>query len=79
MSTRFGGFGEWRVRSNSAVFLRSRDRGSEDAVVFPGISGDGYFDHKGGATGLMIRRGPRSRVAVKQRRCEAIRPREGLT
>ena len=33
--------------SNSAVLLRSRDRGSEDAVVFPGIGGDGYFDYKG--------------------------------
>ena len=47
MSTRFGGFGEWRVRSNSAVFLRSRDRGSEDAVVFAGIGEDGYFDQAG--------------------------------
>ena len=26
------------------VFLRSRDRGSEDAVVFPGIGCDGFFD-----------------------------------
>ena len=41
---RFGGVGAWRVRSNSAVFLRSRDRGSEDAVVFPEIGGDGFFD-----------------------------------
>ena len=41
--TRFGGVGAWRARRNSAVFLRSRDRGSEDAVVFPGIGGDGYF------------------------------------
>ena len=42
--TRFGGVGAWRVLSNSAVFLRSRDRGSEDAVVFAEIDGDGYFD-----------------------------------
>ena len=42
--TRFGGVGAWRVRRNSVVFLRSRDRGSEDAVVFPEIGGDGYFD-----------------------------------
>ena len=46
MPTRFGGVGAWRVRRNSVVFLRSRDRGSEDAVVFPEIGGDGYFDHK---------------------------------
>ena len=38
--TRFGGVGAWRKRSNSAVFLRSRDRGSEDAVVFPEIGMD---------------------------------------
>ena len=38
--TRFCGVGAWRVRSNSAVFLRSRDRGSEDAVVFPEIGVD---------------------------------------
>ena len=51
MSTRLGGVGAWRVRSNSAVFLRSRDRGSEDAVVFPRIGGDGYFDHRGSMIG----------------------------
>ena len=68
MSDRFCGVGAWLARSNSAVFLR----GSEDAVVFPEGGGDGYFDHNGGATGLMIRRGPRSRVAVKLRRSEAI-------
>ena len=44
MPTRFCGVGAWRVRSNSAVFLRSRDRGSEDAVVFSEIGDDGYFD-----------------------------------
>jgi hypothetical protein len=44
MSTRFGGVGAWRVRRNSAVFLRSRDRGSGDAVVFSEIGDDGYFD-----------------------------------
>ena len=44
MSTRFGGVGAWRVRSNSAVFLRGRDRGCEDAVVFSEIDGDGYLD-----------------------------------
>ena len=43
-STRFGDVGAWRVRSNFPVFLRSRDRGSEDAIVFPEIGGDGYFD-----------------------------------
>ena len=43
----FGGVGAWRVSSNSAVFLRRRDRGSEDAVVFPGIGSDGYFDQAG--------------------------------
>ena len=47
--TRFGGVGAWRVRSNSAVFLRSRDRGSEDAVVFAEIGEDGYFEHTGGS------------------------------
>ena len=31
---RFGGVGAWHARRNSAVFLRSRDRGCEDAVVF---------------------------------------------
>ena len=25
----------------------NRDHGSEDAVVFPRIGGDGYFDHRG--------------------------------
>ena len=47
MLTRFGGVGAWRVRSHSAVFLRSRDRGSGDAVVFPGIGRGGYFDYMG--------------------------------
>ena len=79
MPARFCSVGAGRVRSNSAVFLCGRDRGSGDAVVFPGIGAAGYFDHKGGATGLMIRRGPRSREAVQQRRSEAIRPCEGLT
>ena len=37
---RFGGVGAWRVRSNPAVYFRSQDRGSEDAVVFPGIGVD---------------------------------------
>jgi hypothetical protein len=45
--TRFCGVGAWRVRSNSAVFLRSSDRSCEDAVVFSGISDDGYFDQAG--------------------------------
>jgi len=45
MSTRFGGVGAWLARSNSVVFLRSRDRGSDAAVVFPRIDGDGYFDY----------------------------------
>ncbi len=40
----FGGVGAWRVRSNSAVFLRNRDHGSEGAVVFSEIGEDGYFD-----------------------------------
>ena len=31
---RFGGVGAWHARRNSAVFLRSRDRGCEDAVFF---------------------------------------------
>ena len=43
MPTRFGGVGAWRARRNSAVFLRSRDHGSEDAVVFSAICDDGYF------------------------------------
>ena len=47
MPAHFGGVGAWRARSNSAVFLRSRDRGSEDAVVFLEIGGDGFFDPKG--------------------------------
>ena len=29
-------------------FLRSRDRGSEDVVVFPEIFNDGFFYYKGG-------------------------------
>ena len=70
VSARFDGVGAWRVRRNSAVFLRSRDRGSEDAVVFSGIGDDGFFDHTGCPAGLMIRRGPRSREAVQQRRNE---------
>ena len=41
---RFCGVGAWRVSSNFAVFLRCRDRGSEDAVVFPEIGGD--YDDK---------------------------------
>ena len=45
--TRFGGVGVWRVYRNSAVFLRSWDRGYDDAVVFPEIGEDGYFDHRG--------------------------------
>ena len=47
MPARFGGVGVWHARRNSTVFLRSRDRGSEGAVVFPEIGGDGCFDHKG--------------------------------
>ena len=43
VSARFGGVGAWLARRNSAVFLRSRERGSEDAVVFLVIGGDGYF------------------------------------
>jgi hypothetical protein len=49
--TRFGGVGAWLARSNSAVFLRSRDRGCEDVVDFPGIGGDGYFDYMGSMIG----------------------------
>ena len=45
--TRFGGVGAWRVRRNSAVFLRGQDRDSEDAVVFAEIGEDGYFDYAG--------------------------------
>ena len=44
---RFCGVGAWFARSNSAVFLRDRDRGCEDVVDFPGIGGDGYFNQKG--------------------------------
>jgi hypothetical protein len=44
---RFGGVGVWRVHGNSAVFLRRRDRSSEDTVVFPGIGDEEYFDQKG--------------------------------
>ena len=47
MPARFGGVGAWRVRSNFPVFLRSRDRGSEDAVFFAEIGGNGYFDQTG--------------------------------
>ena len=47
MSTRLGGVGAWRVRSNSAVFLVNRDSGCEDAVVFSEIGEDEYFDHRG--------------------------------
>ena len=38
----------WRVAcaQKFRCFLRSRDRGSEDAVVFAEIGGDGYFGHK---------------------------------
>ena len=43
----FGGVGAWRVRSNSAVFLRGRDRGNEGVVVFPELGEDGYFDYMG--------------------------------
>ena len=49
---RFGGVGAWRVRGNSAVFLRSRERGIEDAVVFPGISSDGYFGYRASTPAL---------------------------
>ena len=47
MPTRFGGVGAGTSRRNSAVFLRGRDRGSEDAVVFLEIGGDGCFDRSG--------------------------------
>lgn len=47
MPARFGGVGVWRVHGNSAVFLRRRDRSSEDTVVFPGIGDEEYFDQKG--------------------------------
>ncbi len=53
VSTRFCGVGAWRVRSISAVFLRSRDHGSEDTVVFSGIGDDGYFEHSGWAGKLV--------------------------
>jgi len=52
--TRFGGVSAWLARSNSAVFLRSSDRGSEDAVVFSEIGGDGFFEHKGGSGGQVV-------------------------
>jgi len=41
----FGGVGAWRVSSNSAVFLRRRDRGGEDAVVFPESGTDWFIDY----------------------------------
>ena len=47
MPIRFDRVGAWLMRSNSAVFLRSWDRGCEDAVVFAEIDGDGYFDYTG--------------------------------
>ena len=49
MPTRFCSDGAWRARGNSAVFLRSRDHGSEDAVIFSEIGDDGYFDQTSAA------------------------------
>ena len=46
MPARFCSDGAWRARGNSAVFLRSRDRDIEDAIVFPEIGGDGLFEDK---------------------------------
>ena len=47
--TRFGGVGAWRVRSNSAVFWSAQPtigiHGNSNAVVFPEISVDWFFDH----------------------------------
>ena len=39
----------WRVAcaQKFRCFSYSRDRSSGDAVVFPGIGDDGFFDHKG--------------------------------
>ena len=37
--TRFGGVGASHVHRNSAICLRSRDRGCDDAVVFAEIDG----------------------------------------
>ena len=51
VSARFGGVGAWCVRSNSAVFWSARPtigiHGNNNAVVFPEIGDDGYFDYKG--------------------------------
>jgi hypothetical protein len=49
---RFSGVGAWHALRNSAVFWSARPtigiHGNINAVVFPGISDDGYFDHTGG-------------------------------
>ena len=60
VSSRFCLVGASRVPSNFAVFLRSRDRSCEDAVVFPGIGGDGVFGHKRSFMGASSRTSPRS-------------------
>ena len=35
------------MRAVISLFLRSRDRGSEDAVIFSETGDDGYFDQTG--------------------------------
>ena len=55
VSARFGGVGAWRVRRNS-VFSSNQDRGYEDAVVFPGIGGDRYFDQESAAMTRVARK-----------------------
>ena len=47
---RFGGVGAWRARRNSAVFCWSVRptigiNSNSNAVVFPEIGTDGFFDH----------------------------------
>jgi len=50
MSTRFDSVGAWHARRNSAVFCSSVRptigiNGNSNAVVFPEIGTDGFFDH----------------------------------
>ena len=54
VSDRFGGVGAWRVRSNFPVFLRSRDRGSGDAVVFRELAAVDILTKRGRAPPAVV-------------------------
>ncbi len=68
-----------RILTHLGLPARAPPRAPARRLPLFETASSGRSDKSGCATGLMIRRGPRSPEAVKQRRSEAIRACEGLT